>query len=249
MAKEKHCKKCDERKSSTEFYKTDASMCKECKKEYSRTRYKSQAKPSTDDCKERVIELEEKVESLEEIVRTLVQELDTLKETVSHAMHKQQGDTGKKFVDDDDVIYIPAKDGDTNTIPELDIKATAVQNPNHTYLVDEDTTDEYDIYETKEDIIFLNHMMRLCGTLYVVETEMKPYDIYTYSHEKTEKRYKRLSRNKKELHKEYKMCKKTHLQRFGSTEPDEKIMDRYIMIAKQGRHEILENIRCKRKDL
>ncbi|KAI9242443.1 MAG: hypothetical protein BYD32DRAFT_432338 [Podila humilis] len=81
-------------------------------------------------------------------------------------MHKQQGDTGKKFVDDDDdVIYIPAKDGDTNTIPELDIKATAVQNPNHTYLVDEDTTDEYDIYETKEDIIFLNHMMRLCGTL------------------------------------------------------------------------------------
>src|ERR1700759_1387502 len=72
-----------------------------------RTRYKSQAKPSTDDCKERVIELE-KVESLEEIVRTLVQELDTLKETISHAMHKQQGDTGKKFVDDDDVIYIPA---------------------------------------------------------------------------------------------------------------------------------------------
>ncbi|KAI9238752.1 MAG: hypothetical protein BYD32DRAFT_435430 [Podila humilis] len=86
-------------------------------------------------------------------------------------MHKQQGDTGKKFVDDDDVIYIPAKDGDTNTIPELDIKATAVQNPNHTYLVDEDTTDEYDIYETKEDIIFLNHMMRLCGTLCNVTCE------------------------------------------------------------------------------
>jgi hypothetical protein len=190
MTKEKHCKTCDERKPSTEFYKTDASMCKECKKEYSRTRYKSQAKPSTDDCKERVIKLEQKVESLEEMVRTLVQELGTLKETISHAMHKQHGDNGKKFADDDDVIYIPAKDDDTNSIPELDIKATAVEDPNHTYIVDEDTTDEYDIYKTKEDIIFLNHMMRLCGKLDVVETAMKPYDIYTYSYDKTEKRYK-----------------------------------------------------------
>jgi hypothetical protein len=247
MTKEKHCKTCDERKPSTEFYKTDASMCKECKKEYSRTRYKSQAKPSTDDCKERVIKLEQKVESLEEMVRTLVQELGTLKETISHAMHKQHGDNGKKFADDDDVIYIPAKDDDTNSIPELDIKATAVEDPNHTYIVDEDTTDEYDIYKTKEDIIFLNHMMCLCGKLHVVESEMEPYDIYTYSYDKPEKRYTRLSKNKKELYKEYKMCKKTHLQRFGSEEPDEKIMDCYIWLAKQGRHEILESIRCERE--
>ena len=232
MTKEKHCKTCDERKPSTEFYKTDASMCKECKKEYSRTRYKSQAKPSTDDCKERVIKLEKKVESLEEMVRTLVQELGTLKETISHAMHKQHGDNGKKVADeDDDVIYIPAKDDDTNSIPELDIKATAVEDPNHTYLVDEDTTDEYDIYKTKEDIIFLNHMMCLCGKLDVVEAEMKPYDNIPYFREKTEKRYKRLHRNKKELYKEYKMCKKTHLQRFGSTEPDDKIVNRYVMVA------------------
>jgi chaperonin cofactor prefoldin len=249
MTKEKHCKTCDERKPSTEFYKTDASMCKECKKEYSRTRYKSQAKPSTDDCKERVIKLEEKVESLEEMVRTLVQELGTLKETISHAMHKQQGDSGKKFADeDDDVIYIPAQDVDSNSIPELDIKATAVQDPNHTYIVDEDTTDEYDIYKTKEDITFLNHMMCLCGKLDVVEAEIRYYDI-PYFAEKTEKRYKRLCRNKKELYKEYKMCKKMHLQRFGSTEPDDRIINRYVMIARGGRHDILEDIRCKRKGL
>ncbi|KAF9367842.1 hypothetical protein CPB97_005258, partial [Podila verticillata] len=57
-------------------------------------------------------------------------------------MHKQHGDNGKKVADeDDDVIYIPAKDVDSNSTPELDIKATAVEDPNHTYIVDEDTTD------------------------------------------------------------------------------------------------------------
>ena len=76
------------------------------------------------------------------------------------------------------------------------------------------------------------------------------YQIFDKKHyfgEKTEKRYKRLCRNKKELYKEYKICKKTHIQRFGSIEPGDKIMECYIMMARGGRHEILENIRCQRK--
>jgi len=88
-------------------------------------------------------------------------------------MHKQQDDNGKKFVDeDDDVIYIPAKGDGSNSIPELDIEATAVEGLNHTYLVEDETADEYDIYKTIEDIIFLNHMMCLCGKLDVVEAEI-----------------------------------------------------------------------------
>jgi hypothetical protein len=68
---ERPCIKCNQDKSTDDFYKTDKNVCKECKKAYSRDRY-MRSTPLVQQYREKVEDLEERVQSLEEMLSRLV---------------------------------------------------------------------------------------------------------------------------------------------------------------------------------
>jgi hypothetical protein len=68
---ERCCIKCEQDKSTDEFYKTDKNICKECKKEYNKARY-VMSKPLVQQYREKVDDLEERVQMLEGMLRGLV---------------------------------------------------------------------------------------------------------------------------------------------------------------------------------
>ena len=130
---QKFCNKCNQTKKADEFYKTDRSMCKECKKEYTKEKYKDKKEKGGDKetqesetqrYRKKVVELERKIGKMHELLEKLVDHLDSKK--------FNKGDEGE-----DDTIY-GCKNIKLSDHEKVDIFEMEKLHQDYNYISDDD---------------------------------------------------------------------------------------------------------------